>query len=100
MMVYLAWAALRRHPFSVVCTALLAIVSASLRGTPVPLALGLWAATSLFSVTIWYTVEPFILRRFGCRRPSPRERECLDPPLGGSHVEIVVLEAPQTWLCL
>jgi hypothetical protein len=98
MIVHLAWSALRRHPFSVVCTALLAVLSASLLGTPVPLALVVWATTSVVGITIWHALEPVILRWLGCRSPSPLEREWLDRPLASSNVEVVVLDAAQPWL--
>ena len=98
MIFSLAWAALRRHPFSVSCTALLAVLSASLLGTPAPLALGMWATTALVSLTVWHALEPVILHRLGCRSPSPLERQHLDSAMCRSRVDIVVLDVAQPWL--
>jgi hypothetical protein len=98
MTVALAWAALRRHPFSVLCTALLAALSARLLGAPVPVVLVLWATVSLFGITVWHALEPVILRRLGCRSPSWLERERLDRALGAAQLEVVVLDAAEPWL--
>jgi hypothetical protein len=112
MIVALAWAALRRHPFSVSCSAILAASSASLFGTPVPVALVMWATLSLFGITLWHALEPVILRRLGCRSPSWLERERLDRALGTTRrdgvrldrtlgdakVGVVLLDATEPWL--
>ena len=98
MIVALAWAAVRRHPFSVSCSALLAALSASLFSTPAPLALVVWATASLCGITLWRALEPVILRRLGCRSPSWRERERLDRALVGAKVEVVLLDAAEPWL--
>ena len=89
---------MRRHPFSVTCTALLVTLSASLLGVSVPLALLLWALASLLSLETWRALEPFVLARLGCRSPSHLERERLDPALGSDRLEVLVLDAAEPWL--
>jgi hypothetical protein len=53
--------ALRRHPFSLGCTALLAALSAALVGAPGP-SVGLvclfWLAASLLGLEAWSRLEP------------------------------------------
>jgi hypothetical protein len=98
MIFTLTWAALRRHPFSVVCTALLVALSASLLGIPAPLGLLVWATASLLGITLWHALEPFILRGLGGRPPSRLERELLDGALGPARLEVVVLDAAAPWL--
>jgi hypothetical protein len=97
MTVALAWAALRRHPFSMVCTALLAALSARLLGVPVPVVLATWATLSLFAVAVWHALEPITVRWLGCRSPSWLERERLDRALGAARLEVVVLDAAEPW---
>lgn len=94
----LAGKAVRRHPLSILCTALGLTMSAGLSGAPVPLALLLWPCTSLVCLATWDAVEPFVLRRLGCRAPGHLERERLDPALGSVRVEVQVLDAAQPWL--
>jgi hypothetical protein len=94
----LASRAVRRHPLSLLCTALLLAISTSLTGTSVPLALLCWALIALVSLAIWSALEPFVLRRLGCRSPGHLERERLDPALGPDRVGVLVLDAAQPWL--
>jgi len=112
MIVALAWAALRRHPFSMFWSALLAAVSASLVGAPVPAALAIWATASLLVITLWRTLEPLILKSLGCRAPSRLERERLDQALGTAPcdcagldrataingLDVVMLDTAEPWL--
>ena len=56
MIVALAWAAVRRHPLSILSAALLVALSARLVGISVPLALLAWAALSLFGIGVWYVL--------------------------------------------
>ncbi len=117
MTVALAWAALRRHPFSLLFTALLVALSASVLGSPIPLALLLWAALSLSAISVWRALEPLILRRLGCRPPGPLECERLNRALGLASGEprplreltqtlavrlddhqVMLLDTPEPWL--
>jgi len=98
MIIALAWAAARRHPFSILCTALLVALSARMVGMPVPLVLLAWVTLSLFGITVWHAVEPLVLRWLGCRSPSWLERERLDRALGSTRPEVVVLDVAQPWL--
>jgi hypothetical protein len=89
----LTLAAIRRHPFGVIFTTLLAIVTASLLGVSTPLALGLWIVTSLTSLELWYAVEPLAMRRLGgCRTPTAAEQQRLEAVLGRSHTELLIAE--------
>lgn len=98
MMFALAWAALRRHPFSLTCAGLLAMLSASLLGTSAPLALVVWATTSLLGISIWGIAESVILRVLGCRAAGPLERQRLDRALGVGRLDVVVLDTAEPWL--
>src|SRR5260370_16712407 len=73
----LVCAAFYRHPLSISCSALLAALSASLLGMSAPLVLLAWLAASLVALAAWHVLEPFALRRLGCRAPNPPE---CDPP--------------------
>jgi hypothetical protein len=90
--------AVLRHLLSIFCTALLLTLSASLASASAPLALLLWALASVLSLATWRALEPFVLRRLGCRPPGHLERERLDPALGANRVEVLVLDAAQPWL--
>jgi hypothetical protein len=57
-----------------VCAALLAIVSASLLGVQVPVALLLWVAGSVLGLQIWCVAESIVLRALGARVPNRLER--------------------------
>ena len=98
MTLTLARAAVRRHPLSMLFTALLVALSARLLGMPVPVALAGWATLSLFGITLSHTLEPIILRWLGCRSPSWLERERLDRALGSARLEVLVLDAAEPWL--
>jgi hypothetical protein len=97
MTLALACAALRRHPFSLVCTALLAGLSASLLGLPVPTVLLVWIVTSLLILEAWHAIEPFVLLRLGCRLPNRLERERLDAAAADGPVEILVVDTAEPW---
>lgn len=89
----LTLAALRRHPFSMVCAALVALLSARLVGAAVPLALAAWLGLGVVSLEAWYVLEPLVLRRCGCRIPDQLERERLEAAVGCSHIEIFLLDS-------
>jgi hypothetical protein len=98
MIIALAWAAIRRHPLSILSTALLVTLSARLLGLPVPVVLVAWASLSLLGITVWHAFEPLLLRWLGCRSPSWLERERLDRALGSRRPEVVLLDAAEPWL--
>ena len=97
MIVALAWAAVRRHPLSILSAALLVALSARLVGMSVPLVLLAWAALSLFGIGVWYVLEPLVVLWLGCRSPSRLERERLDRALGSTPPEVVVLDSADSW---
>lgn len=80
---YVSWlyTALFRYPLSSIVTALTLIVAAFMANWPLWLPYVLWAATSLLVSTMWEAMEPFILRLWGCRSLSARERWRLEPAL-------------------
>jgi hypothetical protein len=94
----IAWAALRRRPFSLSSTAFLVTVSASLLGFPVPLALLLWLATSLVALAAWHAAEVFVLKRWGVRAPSRLERERLGAVLESAPIEVLVADRSTPWI--
>jgi len=98
MTIALAWAALRRHPLSLLSSALLVALFARFLYLPVPALLVAWATLSLFGMTAWQALEPLILRLLGGRSPSWLERERLDWALGSVRPEVVVLDAAEPWL--
>jgi len=85
MTLALAFAAIRRHPCSIMLTALVAILTASLIGTSVQIALAVWAAVALASFELWSALEPIALKRLGgFREPTSAERQRLEAALGRS----------------
>src|SRR5712692_267819 len=98
MTLTLARAAVRRHPLSMLFTALLVALFARFLYLPVPAILVAWATLSLLGITVWDALEPLILRWLGGRSPSWLERERLDRALGSVRPEVVVLDAPEPWL--
>jgi hypothetical protein len=99
MKIAIVGSALRRHPFSSLCTALLTVLSASMFGVSVPLAFLIWCASSALSLPVWRALEPFVLRRLGARAPSRLECERLAAVVhGSSDVEILLVDAPEPWL--
>jgi hypothetical protein len=98
MTLALITAALRRRPFSLLASALLLAMLASLLGTPAPTALLAWLAASAASLEVWHTLERLILTRLGYRAPTCAERERLDPALDCAHVDILVLDSPHVWV--
>jgi hypothetical protein len=97
MTVALICAAFYRHPFSVSCSALLAALSASLVGVSVPMALVAWMAASLLAIAAWDALEPFALRRLGCRTPNRLECERLDAAPAAWPAHILVFDAAAPW---
>ena len=91
-------AALRRRPFTLLASALLLAMLASLLGTPAPTAVLAWLAASAASLEAWHSAERFVLRRLGYRPPTADERERLDPTLKCTHLEILVLDSPNLWV--
>ncbi|HET6317429.1 MAG TPA: hypothetical protein VFG86_13290, partial [Chloroflexota bacterium] len=77
MLIALTWAALRRRPFSLICTILLGITWSAFLRVPAPAAMCVWVLTSLFVLELWLVFEPFILERLGCRSLAPREQDRL-----------------------
>src|SRR4051794_29647202 len=77
MIVSLAWAALRRRPFSVLCTLVLDLLWASLLGLSAPLALLVWLVGSFALLELWLLIEPTLLGWCGCREPNRGERDLL-----------------------
>ena len=93
----LVCAAFYRHPFSVICTALLVALSASLLGMSVPMVLLAWIAASLLVLAAWHVLEPFALRRLGCRAPDRIDCERLEaaPTVWPHH--LLVFDAFDPW---
>src|SRR6266851_9643215 len=93
----LVCAAFCRHPLSIGCSALLAALSASLLGMSVPLVLLAWMAASLVGLAAWVALEPFALRRLGCRLPNRLECERLDaaPAVWPDH--LLVCDEATPW---
>jgi hypothetical protein len=92
----LTLAAIRRHPFGVILTALLSVVTASLLGISAPLALAVWIVTGVTSFELWYAVEPLAMRGMGgCRTPTAAEQQRLEAALGSSHPELLVADTAE-----
>jgi len=98
MLIALAWAALRRRPFSVLCTIVLGIAWASLLRVPAPAALLAWVLTSLLALEVWLVLEPTILERQGCRTPTPRELERFAEWMRRSKISVRILDDPAPWV--
>src|SRR5215470_4042959 len=94
MVVSLAWAALRRRPFSVLCTLLLDFVWASLLGLSAPLTLLVWLLGSLALLELWLVVEPTVLEWCGCREPNRGERERLTSWAQRLSIQLRVCDDP------
>src|SRR5438477_8342992 len=91
----LALSAIRQHPLSLIFTALLMVIFASVLGAPVPLALAGWVGTGLTSLELWFVLEPFILRRFaGVRDPSHAERQRLQAVSAPGQLQPLIAIAP------
>jgi hypothetical protein len=89
----LTLAAIRRHPCSFPLTILFVFLSAILTGTPVALAVTLWAAASLLSIELWYAIEPTILRSIArYREPTFAERQRLESALGRVNLRLFVAD--------
>jgi len=95
MTLALSLAAIRRHPCSVVLSALLLAGFASLLGVLVPLALGVWAAAALIVYEAWYALEPSVLRRVGgYRDPTHDESALLENVLATSQLQPLIAVQP------
>src|SRR5438105_3938398 len=93
----LVCAAFYRHPFSALCSALLAALSASLLGMSVAMVLLAWMAASLVALAACRALEPFALRRLGCRAPNRLERERFDAAPAAWPAQILVFDAAAPW---
>jgi hypothetical protein len=93
MTLALTFAAIRRHPCSVLLTLLLVSVGASLIRLSVPVALSVWAAVGLLSLELWYALEPTVLKRLGgYRDPTYAECQRLESSVGRAHVRVLIAE--------
>jgi hypothetical protein len=89
----LALAAIRRHFLSVTLAVILTIVTSSLLGVPIPLALAAWAVTGLVCLELWYVVEPLALRRLGdCRLPAAPEQQRIEAAIGRLHLHVLIAD--------
>lgn len=90
----LALAAIRRHVLGVVLTALITVVTASLLGVSVPLALATWSVTGVLCLELWYAVEPVLLCHIGeCRRPSAAEQHRVEALLGRTPLDLLIADS-------
>jgi hypothetical protein len=98
MIIELIGAALRRRPFSVICTVALIAVSASLLSVPLAIAVTAWAVGVLLGLELWLALERPVLRLLGCRAPTPREREQLEIGHTPTSIAILVVDDCATWI--
>ncbi len=98
MVIALVWAALRRRPFSVICTLVLGLLWASLLGVSAPAAVLVWAFASLLLLEVWLVGEPFILERLGCRILSSPELERLGVTLSRFRIAALAHDDPGAWV--
>lgn len=98
MLVAIAWAALRRRPFSVFVTLFLLITSAALLRVPVPIALLTWVLGSLLILEVLLILEPFILELLGCPRPTGLEAERLASTLRRHELAVRIANDRATWV--
>ena len=96
----LALAGVRIRPISVLITLGLVMFSGRLVYLPVPLVVLVWATGSLLALETCFALEPFVLRRAGCRMPSRLERERLEPASSRTRipVEILVIDRAEPWV--
>jgi hypothetical protein len=97
MTLALMCSAFRRHPFSILCTALLATLSASPLEIAAPTVLLAWIAASLLVLVVWHAIEPFVLRRLGCRVPNRLELERLESVPSFGTDDFLVFDAAAPW---
>jgi hypothetical protein len=98
MTLALTCAAFRCRPFSLLASALLLVILASLLDMPAPMALLVWLAASLAMLEAFHVLESFILKRLGYRPPTYAERERLEPAAGCGHIRVMVIDAPELWV--
>jgi len=95
----LAWAALRRRPFSVLVTVVLGSIWSSLLDIAVPAAVPAWACGSLLGLGLWYALEPKGMGWLGARRPSRIEHERLASAVSAcGGVPLLVVDQPSVWV--
>jgi hypothetical protein len=97
MLVAIAWAALRRRPFSVFVTLFLLIASAALLRVPVPIALLTWVLGSLLVLEGVLILEPFILERLGCRRPAGLEADRVGLTIRRHRLQVRIANDHAVW---
>jgi hypothetical protein len=98
MLASMVRAALRRRPFSALCTVALGVVYASFLGVPVPLALLVWAACALLGIELWLILERIVLERLGCRTPVRAEQHRLESVMRQFRVDVRVAADPAPWI--
>jgi hypothetical protein len=98
MLLVLAWAALRRRPFSVLCTLLLGVAWASLLRVPVPAVLLGWIVLSLLTLEVLLVFEPAILELAGCRALTRGEHDRLAAWMHRCNVTVRVADDPAAWV--
>jgi hypothetical protein len=98
MLTALAWAALRRRPFSVLITLILVVISASLLRIPVAAALLVWILASLLALEVWLVLERFVLERQGCRELSEEEHARIAAWLQRANITVRVADDPHPWV--
>src|SRR5215216_1179414 len=98
MLIALVWAALRRRPFSVLCTLLLVIAWASLLGVPTPAAVLGWVLATLLLLELSLVLEPFLLERIGCRQPIPSELERIAAATQRFTLTVRIADDPSPWV--
>jgi hypothetical protein len=94
----IAWAALRRRPFSFIVTIVLCSTSAVLIGVAVPVALTAWLLSGLVALAIWLVVEPIALERLGCRKASPSEQVRLAASMLCSPASVLIVDDSAAWV--
>lgn len=93
MILALTFAAIRRHPCSVPLTILGVLLTASLTGMSLAVAMTAWGAASALSFELWYALEPTILKRVArYREPTYAERQRLDSAVGRSQLRLFVVD--------
>jgi len=98
MLLSIVWAALRRRPFSFLCTFILGVIWAALWGMPVPAALLVWGVTALLMIEGCIVIEPAILEHHGCRVPTPGERVRLDTATARLGIAIRIVDESAPWI--
>jgi hypothetical protein len=96
MTLALILAAIRRHPYSVTVTLLLAVLTASLIGSSTQVVLASWAVVAVLGLELWYALEPIALRRLaGYRDPTHAERARIEAALGRLHLALLIADTSE-----